>query len=67
MPEDHGADTPDLQLRKPDGPLLAPSGVSVKDLPRSISALGQAIDGLEKLRTRLLQDTYFAGDNIRLM
>ena len=38
MPEDHGADTPDLQLRKPEGPLLAPSEVSVKDLPRSISA-----------------------------
>jgi IS30 family transposase len=38
VPEDHGADTPDLQLRKPDGPLLAPSEVSVKDQPRSISA-----------------------------
>ena len=38
VPEDLGADTPDLQLRKPDGPLLAPSEVSVKDQPRSISA-----------------------------
>jgi len=30
-------------------------------------ALGDAIQSLEKLRKRLLQDTYFAGDNIRLL
>jgi len=30
-------------------------------------ALGESIQSLEKLRKRLLQDTYFAGDNIRLL
>jgi len=30
-------------------------------------ALGEAIAGLEILRKRLLQDTYFAGDNVRLL
>lgn len=30
-------------------------------------ALGEAAAGLERLRKRLLQDTYFAGDNLRLM
>lgn len=30
-------------------------------------ALGDAIQSLGKLRKRLLQDTYFAGDNIRLL
>lgn len=30
-------------------------------------ALTEAAAGLERLRKRLLQDTYFAGDNLRLM
>ena len=30
-------------------------------------ALGEAVAGLERLRKRLFQDTYFAGDNLRLM
>jgi predicted O-methyltransferase YrrM len=30
-------------------------------------ALGEAAAGLDRLRKRLLQDTYFAGDNLRLM
>jgi predicted O-methyltransferase YrrM len=30
-------------------------------------ALADAAAGLERLRKRLLQDTYFAGDNLRLM
>jgi predicted O-methyltransferase YrrM len=30
-------------------------------------ALGEAAAGLERLRKRLFQDTYFAGDNLRLM
>ena len=30
-------------------------------------ALAEAAAGLERLRKRLLQDTYFAGDNLRLM
>jgi len=30
-------------------------------------ALADIIKDLERLRKRLLQDTYFAGDNIRLM
>ena len=30
-------------------------------------ALGEAIESLERLRKRLLQDTYFAGDNVRLL
>ena len=30
-------------------------------------ALAETAAGLESLRKRLLQDTYFAGDNLRLM
>ena len=30
-------------------------------------ALAEAAAGLERLRKRLFQDTYFAGDNLRLM
>ncbi len=30
-------------------------------------ALSDAIDGLERLRKRLLQDTYFAGEKVRLL
>lgn len=30
-------------------------------------ALAEVAAGLERLRKRLLQDTYFAGDNLRLM
>jgi len=30
-------------------------------------ALAEVSAGLERLRKRLLQDTYFAGDNLRLM
>jgi len=30
-------------------------------------ALGEAAAGLERLRKRLLQDTYFAGDTLRLI
>lgn len=30
-------------------------------------ALGETAAGLESLRKRLLQDTYFSGDNLRLM
>ena len=30
-------------------------------------ALGEAAASLDRLRKRLFQDTYFAGDNLRLM
>lgn len=30
-------------------------------------ALAEAIEGIDKLRKRLMQDTYFAGDAVRLI
>lgn len=33
----------------------------------AVLALGVAVDDLTRLRKRLLQDTYFAGDTLRLL